>query len=167
MKFSKIAIGIAVLAGVAGHIPSSQAEELISKVDSSLIEQKQVGELINRKIQGELIAASNRVQATIQEIVLVSTYRPGDPPNIVYRIGNFDTAVSDLQVFWAIPYNKPILDRTRPGRPEVRLVNVEPNVNAIARSTSSQGIPTQEIQDKSSGSSVALLKVRYVNVIPE
>ncbi len=82
--------------------------------------------------------------------------------NIYVKVGNFNTALEDLKNFFAGPL-RPIEERV-PGR--LFIVRLDEQVTVVARNFSSDGRPTIEIQDKSSGTSVALAKVRYELIPP-
>jgi len=89
----------------------------------------------------------------------LETARQSEPGSNIYsKNGDFSTALNDLRSFFADPTGRPI-EEIRPGR--LFIVRLDEQVTVVARNFSTQGFPTIEIQDKSSGSSIALAKVRY------
>ncbi len=161
MKFSLIVIGLSLFAGLIGQMPSSLAKESIN-----IVEREQDKETLLERTEGNLIAIDPRIYDTIENLKDSGVRNPLEADNIRYKIGNFDSAVNDLRFYWAIPYGKPILDQVDTPNFKLKLVRVQEGmVNAVARTSSSQNFPTLEVQDVR-GSSIALLKVRYVSVFP-
>jgi tetratricopeptide (TPR) repeat protein len=117
------------------------------------------------KTKDSLVAITPRDRDLITKF-LASALRLPIPPVLspeYVKLGDFDTALRDLQVFFAGPSGRPIVDRSR-GDVRVFIIQFDENVTVLARNrTRLPGtLGTIEIQENG----VALAKVRYGNPLP-
>lgn len=138
-----------------GNIFNSDAATLVRGTAGNT-EQTQEINIDDSTTKDLLIAITPRDQLLINNYLSTAINIP--TTNIYVKIGNFDTALIDLRSYFAGPTGRPV-GNPIPGK--ISTVQLDDRVTVVARSFSSDGRPTIEIQDKSSGTSVALAKVRY------
>lgn len=137
------------------NIFHSDAATLIREITLHT-EQAQKIDISDSATEDLLIAITPRDQQLINNYLSTAINIPFT--NIYEKFGNFDTALSDINEFFARPTESPVEERVRG---QLYIVRLDQQVTIVARNFSSDGRPTIEIQDKSSGTSMALAKVRY------
>lgn len=109
----------------------------------------------------KLLAVTPRDQALIDQYLSTAIPFPGRSD--FFKIGTFQNATGDLETFFANPTGRPIEERV-PG--QLFIVRLDEQVTIVVRNFSSDGFVTLEIQDKSSGRTVNIAKVRYLLTNP-
>lgn len=138
-----------------GNICHSYAATLVRGITGDTEQAQKIG-ISDSATKDSLIAITPRDQQLINDYLSTGINIPFT--NIYEKFGNFDTALDDLNEYFANRTGRPVEERV-PGR--LYIVRLDEQVTIVARNFSGDGRPTIEIQDKSSGTSVALAKVRY------